>query len=99
MRSTAANAAATTSSREVELQDVPERRHAVTPIDLLSLGIRPARVGDWHFVDACVALGKACRDFGLEPEPIRREVEGPGKLTAHGLVARFHVGEVEVGQH
>src|SRR6476619_6307215 len=52
--------------------DVPERRDAILPPDLLSFGIRATRVGNRHLENADVRAREPRRYLGLEPEAIRR---------------------------
>src|SRR5882724_2622826 len=81
------------------MQDVPERGDSVAPSDLLALRVGPPRVGDADLPDASARLGEPRRDLRLEAESVARQYEPLHYRRTHGLVARLHVGQVEVGEH
>src|SRR5437764_11527777 len=79
--------------------DAVQRLHAVSPTDLLALGIGAAAVRDAHLVDSPALPRHLGRDLGFDAEAVFVEVEGLHDLPAERLVTGLHVGEVEVGGH
>jgi hypothetical protein len=56
-------------------------------------------VGDGDFVNARVHAGDFGSDFRLEAEAIFLNFDGLNKLAPEGLVAGFHVREIQIGEH
>src|ERR1700694_2273817 len=98
MATTAATRGRTVPSfrEEVVFCDVPEGSDTILPPDFLAFGVGAPRVGDGNLIDARVAFREARDDFRLEAEAIGGEMERARDLPADRLVARLHVGEVEV---
>ncbi len=82
---------------EPEARDRPQRLEAVAPVDLLAFLVGPAGIADRDLEDARLALGQLDRQLGLEPEVIRHDRDRLEEIGADGLVARLHVGQVQVG--
>src|SRR5262245_24979263 len=93
------------SIRQPVANDAPQRLKRVFQSDLLAVFISPARVADWNLVDAPFrpALGDLGGEFGLAAETVRAQRHSLEHLAAKNLVARLHIGEIEVredvGQH
>src|SRR5258706_4869685 len=81
---------------EAELDDRPERRDAIERADLLAFVVGPPAVGDRHLVDAAAELRDLRGDLRLEVEAVRADADLLEHRTAEHLVARLHVGEVQV---
>ena len=71
----------------------------VTPSDLLAVGVCAPGVRDTHLVDPPSALGDLGGDLRFEPEAILLDRDRLNDLATEELVARFHVGQVETGEH
>ena len=56
-------------------------------------------VGDRKLIDASPSLGQTRRNLRFESEPIRPQRDALQKIRAHHLIARLHVGEVQVRAH
>ena len=82
-----------------EAEDRPHRGDRVPPADLLALGVHPAVVRDRHLVDPAAQVRHLGRELGLEAEAIRAQRDAAQDVGAERLVARLHVGEVQVGAH
>src|SRR4051812_6809397 len=99
------------SSVEVGVaEDAVEGLPAVFPADLLALSVISAVVADGHLVDPAPARGPAVErwemeasdlrgDLGLEAEAVALERDALDHFAAKHLVAHFHVGKVQVGEH
>ena len=81
------------------LDDADQSAHAVAPSDLLALGVGSTGVRDADLVDAESLAGQLGRDLGLEAEPILLDLDRLDDLAPEHLVARLHVGQVQVGEH
>src|SRR3989442_1028211 len=80
----------------------PWNHHApagATPRALFPSRVGSPAVGDRHPPDARPRLRQPRGDLHLEAEPVGREGQAPQQVGAHQLVARLHVGEVEIGEH
>ena len=72
---------------------------AVAPADVLPFGVRPAVIGDRHFVDPGARLREPRGELRLDPEPLTTEPQGSFRVSrANGLVAGLHVGQVQIVQ-
>ena len=76
-----------------------EGGQAILPRDLLPFFIVSSAVRYRNLIDPAIQLGKFCCDFGLESKTVGLDRELCQKLAAEDLVAGFHVGKVQVGQH
>src|SRR5262245_60145655 len=83
-----------------EAEDAPESAEGVLQTDLLAFLVGAAGVADRDLEDApAPAAGDPRRDLRLESEPGRLQANSLQHLAAEDLVARFHVGQVEVCHH
>src|SRR5271170_3235702 len=78
------------------MENGPQGADAVLPTDLLPLAISPARVADGHLENAAAALGQLDRQFRLNIKCGAFERDALEKICANHLVARFHIGQVQV---
>src|SRR5919108_873390 len=81
---------------EPELEQQPHRLETITPADRLALRVCPTVVGDWDLVDPRPRLREPSRDLGLDAEAFAPEPEILEQVCSDGLVARLHVGQVQV---
>ena len=84
-------------AHEPVLEDHVGGRYGVLQADLLALGVVAAVVRDRHLVDAQPQLGDLGRDLRLESEPVAPQGNSLERRRAKELVARLHVGQVEIG--
>src|SRR5258708_6678572 len=84
---------------ELEPNDAPKCLHAVFPGDFFPLFIRPPGIADWHFINSPVALGNFCGNFRLKSKPIRFQLNILQHLAPEHLVARLHIGQLQVGEN
>src|SRR5262245_35369282 len=89
------------SREQIEPCDVPERGNSITPANFLPLGVCAPGVADGNLVDPRPGTREARGHLRLKAESLGSEFrqQRARKLTAHGLVTRLHVGEVEIRQH
>ena len=57
-------------SKQIVLEDAPDRLDAVLPVDLLAFGVGAAAVGDPHLVDPAAQLRHLGGDLRLEAEAV-----------------------------
>src|SRR4051812_19070583 len=82
--------------RRSVLDDAVQGTHAILPSDLLALAVRAAAIGDPDLVHASLRVGDLGGDLRLEAEPILFKLDRLDELAAKRLVARLHIGQVEV---
>lgn len=73
--------------------------NTVLPIDLLSLCIGAARVGDPHLEDPIARSRKFRRDFRFEAEAILLNINALNHFPLEALVARLHIRQIEISEH
>ena len=73
--------------------------NTIAPANLFAFGVGAARIGNSHLVDTRLRPGNFGRDFRLEAEAVLLNPDILDHLAAEGLVAGFHVGEVEIRGH
>src|SRR6516164_4502147 len=86
------------SIRQPVANDAEHRLDPVLQADLFAFFIRAARIADWDLVDAQVFLGDLRGELRLEAEAVRLQDNAVEDFPAENLVARFHVGKVQVGE-
>ena len=84
---------------ETILEDEPERRHPVAPVDLFTFLVSPAIINDGDFIHAKTVASRLGGDLRLDTEPVRLQREDPQTLGGECFVAGFHVREVDVVEH
>ena len=86
------------ASQRQYLMQHPDGFERVLEADLLAFFVGAAVVRDRHFVDARAHARDLARDFGLDAEVLRLQVEAIGDVADEHLVAGLHVRQVQVGE-
>src|SRR5215475_8971434 len=60
--------------RNPKPHNAPQRLHSILPRNLLPFFIRPPGITDWNLIHSPVFLRYLCRNFRLEPEPVRLQL-------------------------
>ena len=76
-----------------------ECMQAIFPPNFLSLFIAAAMIGNANFVEPQIALGQFACYLRLEAEAILLDLNAFQNITAKHLIARFHISEIQVGEH
>src|SRR5208283_3487708 len=84
---------------QIILDNREEGPYPVLPRDLLSLRVASPVIGDRDFVDPVSLPCHLCRDLRLKPEPVRFYRNLFKYPPRKNLVARFHVGKVQVAKN
>lgn len=84
------------SPEDAVTEHASQSADGVLPADLLSLLVRPAGVRDRHLVHSASHPRDLRRHLGLEAEPVLAQIERLKDLSPDHLVARPHVGQVQV---
>lgn len=81
------------------LHDAQDGADAIAPANLLAVFVSPPGVGDADFVDRHPHLRQLGGDLGFKAEPVLFDIDCLDHVTAEDLVARLHVGEVQISDH
>src|SRR4029450_7390501 len=81
---------------EPVLDDTPQRVHPIAPANLFAFFIGSPAVGDAYFVYTPLVTGHLDGDFWLTTEPILLKRKRVEYLATKGLIARLHIGQVDV---
>ncbi len=73
--------------------------NAVFPADFLAFIIAATRVGNADLVNFQATARQLCGHLRLEPEPVLLQIQSLNVLPFKELIARLHVGDVEIGEH
>lgn len=85
---------------QIIFQYTPNRPEPILPADFFPFGIGSAVVGNTHFVNADVRYAcDLCRYFRLKAKAFFFQGNVFEDVCTEKLVASFHVGKVEVGEH
>ena len=86
-------------SEKVIPDDGIEGPNPVAPGNLLSFFICPAIIGDTDLVYSATSTRHFGSDFGFKAESVFTQIDVPQDRCSKCLIARFHVGEVDVRAH
>ena len=86
-------------AREVAAHNHPQRAHRVFGADLLALVVSAPVVTDRHFVNRRLPLGELNSEFRFDAKPVAVDWNAARQRETERLVARLHVGQVEVRRH
>ena len=81
------------------LDDAAECGDAVLPVDLLAFLVAAWGVGDGDLPGARMQTGDLKCEFRLESEAVFIQFDFLQEFAADHLVAAFHIGEREIGEH
>jgi hypothetical protein len=85
--------------KEIIFENTVKRAYPILPIDLLSLMISAAVIGDADLINAAPHLRDLCGDFRLKTEPILLNQNALDDLSPERLVAGLHICEIYVCEH
>jgi len=79
--------------------DAVQSAEAVTPTDLFTFLIGSTTVGDADFIDPHLLSGDLRGDLRFKAKTILVNDYARQHLATEDLIAGFHIGEIQVGEH
>src|SRR4029077_2643992 len=89
----------TLSAKEVIFYDCINGSDSVLPANLLSLSVRPAVVGDAHFIDPGSSPRNLRDKLRFDTEPVLLDCDAIQVFAPKNFITRLHIGEVQVSKH
>src|SRR5450755_1035753 len=84
------------AAEQIELQDVPQRRHPIPRPDLLPLVVSPAVVADRRLVNRALQLRDLRRHLNFEAERLGSNHHLSNDLAAERFISRLDIRKVYV---
>src|SRR5438477_9288993 len=86
------------TAKQIESNDVPQRKYSVGYTDFLPLFVGPAVIADRNFIDDHLQLGDLRSHFDFNTESAGLDDHAPNDIAAESFVAGLDVSHVQVRQ-